>query len=94
MVPISIFCDLTLLREGLPGLNCRRNVDSCYICRSFSENVPSPVEALTAHTIPFSGLKDGTHDFDFVLGDEFLRSTGVEAFLGGELKAPVPEKEN
>lgn len=48
-----------------------------------------PVEALTAHTIPFSGLKDGTHDFDFVLGDDFLRSTGVEEFLGGEMKAHV-----
>ena len=48
-----------------------------------------PVEALAAHTIPFSGLKDGTHDFDFVLGDDFLRNTGVEEFLGGELKAHV-----
>jgi uncharacterized metal-binding protein YceD (DUF177 family) len=47
------------------------------------------VEALQAHTIPFSGLKDGTHDFDFVLGPDFLAATGVEDFLGGELQAHV-----
>ncbi|MEO8732996.1 MAG: YceD family protein [Flavobacteriales bacterium] len=47
------------------------------------------MEALAAHTIPFSGLKDGTHDFDFVLGDDFLGNAGVEEFLGGELKAHV-----
>ena len=51
--------------KGVQGAICMGNVDSAYICRSFSENVPFPVEALTAHTIPFSGLKDGTHDFDF-----------------------------
>ena len=47
------------------------------------------MEARPEHTIPFSGLKDGTHDFDFVLGPAFFTATGVEEFLGGEAAVHV-----
>lgn len=47
------------------------------------------MEALSEHTIVFSGLKDGTHDFDFVLGAEFFAASGVEEFLGGQVMAHV-----
>lgn len=47
------------------------------------------MEALEQHTIVFTGLKDGVHDFDFVLGDDFFAATGVEEYLGGQVKAHV-----
>ena len=41
------------------------------------------MEALSEHTIAFSGLKDGSHAYDFMLGADFsvpaaLRSTWME----------------
>jgi uncharacterized metal-binding protein YceD (DUF177 family) len=42
------------------------------------------VEPLAEHTIPFTGLKDGPHEFDFTLGKAFFTATGVEEFLDGE----------
>lgn len=50
---------------------------------------PQPMEPLHDHTIAFSGLKDGLHEFHFVLGDAFFRATEVEDFLGGEVNAEV-----
>lgn len=52
------------------------------------------MEALPEHTIPFSGLDDGTHEFDFGLGREFFTSTGVEEFLGGEATVHVTLEKN
>ncbi|MEO5584019.1 MAG: DUF177 domain-containing protein [Flavobacteriales bacterium] len=52
------------------------------------------MEALSEHTIPFSGLNDGTHEFDFVLGPEFFTATGVEEFLGGEAAVHVTLEKN
>ncbi|HEY0977385.1 MAG TPA: DUF177 domain-containing protein [Flavobacteriales bacterium] len=47
------------------------------------------MEPLLEHTIAFAGLKDGHHEFHFVLGDAFFAATGVEDFLGGEVDAEV-----
>ncbi|MBK9599752.1 MAG: DUF177 domain-containing protein [Flavobacteriales bacterium] len=47
------------------------------------------MEALSEHTILFSGLNDGTHEYDFVLGPDFFTATGVEEFLGGEAAVHV-----
>lgn len=47
------------------------------------------MEARPEHTISFSGLKDGAHEFDFVLGPAFFTATGVEEFLGGEASMHV-----
>lgn len=47
------------------------------------------MEPLHEHTIAFSGLKDGTHEFRFQLGDAFFQATGVEEFMGGDVKAEV-----
>ncbi len=47
------------------------------------------MEAMSEHTIPFSGLKDGAHAFDFLLNDAFFKATGVEEYLGGKVKAHV-----
>lgn len=47
------------------------------------------MEALPEHTILFSGLKDGAHGFDFVLGPAFFTATGVEEFLGGKAEVHV-----
>lgn len=47
------------------------------------------MDALDAHNISFSGLKDGSHEFDFVLGNTFFAATGSEEFLGGEVLAHV-----
>jgi uncharacterized metal-binding protein YceD (DUF177 family) len=47
------------------------------------------VEALKEHTIPFTGLKDGEHDFQFELGDKFIANTGDEDMEGGSVTANV-----
>lgn len=52
------------------------------------------MEALPEHTIAFSGLKDGTHAFDFVLGPSFFTATGVEDFMGGRANAHVVLEKN
>lgn len=52
------------------------------------------MEARPEHTIPFSGLKDGTHDFDFVLASPFFTATGVEEFLGGHAAVHVRLEKN
>jgi uncharacterized protein len=48
------------------------------------------MEALPEHTIQFSGLKDGSHTFEFTLGTPFFHATGMEEYeLGGNVKAKV-----
>jgi len=47
------------------------------------------MEPLHEHTIAFSGLKDGAHEFRFMLREPFFAATGVEEFLGGEVAAEV-----
>ncbi len=48
------------------------------------------MEALAEHTIHFSGLKDGSHTFEFALGMPFFQATGMEEYeLGGDVKAKV-----
>ncbi len=48
------------------------------------------MEALPEHTIPFSGLKDGQHTFQFALGQSFFQATGMEEYeLGGAVEAKV-----
>ena len=47
------------------------------------------MEALKEHTIPFTGLKDGEHEFHFELGDDFFALTGDEDMEGGTVAADV-----
>jgi uncharacterized protein len=47
------------------------------------------VDALKEHTIPFSGLKDGEHEFQFELGDPFFAQAGDDDLEGGSLTADV-----
>lgn len=47
------------------------------------------MEALKEHTIPFTGLKDGEHEFQFELGDEFIARTGDEDLEGCSITANV-----
>ncbi len=48
------------------------------------------MEALSEHTIQFSGLADGRHEFAFELGLPFFQATGMEEYeLGGDVKARV-----
>lgn len=48
------------------------------------------MEAMPEHTIQFSGLKDGSHSFDFLLEKAFFLATGMEEYeLGGSVKARV-----
>lgn len=47
------------------------------------------VEALADHTIAFTGLKDGLHLFDWVLGQDFFDAAHEEEFNGGEVSATV-----
>jgi len=47
------------------------------------------VEPLKEHTIPFTGLKDGTHEFHFELGEPFFVAAGEEEFEGGDVKVVV-----
>lgn len=52
------------------------------------------MEALPEHTINFSGLKDGAHTYNFVLGPSFFTATGVEDFLGGTAQVQVTLDKN
>src|SRR5690606_7173294 len=47
------------------------------------------MEALSEHTIDFSGLKDGSHSFVFELGTAFFRASEVEEYRGGAIRAEV-----
>lgn len=47
------------------------------------------MDALKEHTIPFSGLKDGEHEFRFELGADFFANAGDEDLEGGSLVADV-----
>lgn len=47
------------------------------------------MEALAEHTIPFTGLKDGQHQFDWVLGQAFFDAAHEEELEGGEVRALV-----
>lgn len=47
------------------------------------------LEALQEHTIPFTGLKDGEHLFEFELGDKFFQAAHEEEVEGGSVKASV-----
>ena len=47
------------------------------------------MEALQEHTIPFTGLKDGQHEFRFELGKPFFEAAGEEEFEGGEVAVKV-----
>ena len=47
------------------------------------------MEALKDYTIPFIGLKDGRHDFQFVLGRPFFEAMSDEDIMGGEAMADV-----
>lgn len=47
------------------------------------------MEPLHEHTIAFSGLKDGAHEFVFELGDAFFQAAAEEAFDGGAVTATV-----
>ncbi len=47
------------------------------------------VEALLEHTIPFTGLNDGEHEFHFVLGDDFFSKASDEELEGGNLTVDV-----
>lgn len=41
------------------------------------------MDALPAYTIAFNGLKDGPHEFTFMLDRAFFAATGLEEFLDG-----------
>jgi uncharacterized protein len=47
------------------------------------------MDAMKEHTIPFTGLKDGTHAFQFELGVPFFEAAGVEDFEGGQVRADI-----
>ena len=47
------------------------------------------MEALKEHNIPFTGLKDGQHQFQFELGKAFFDATGEEEFHGGDMHVDV-----
>lgn len=47
------------------------------------------MEALSEHTIAFSGLKDGLHEFTFELGQAFFDAAGEEEFEGGRVNVLV-----
>lgn len=47
------------------------------------------MEALREHTIAFTGLKDGAHEFDFELGEAFFQAAHEEEFEGGQVAATV-----
>ncbi len=52
------------------------------------------MEPLHEHTIAFSGLKDGAHEFVFELGDTFFQAAAEEAFEGGTVRATVQMDKN
>lgn len=47
------------------------------------------MEALSDHTIIFSGLKDGAHSFRFELAAAFFQACGMEEYRGGQVRADV-----
>lgn len=47
------------------------------------------LEALQEHTIPFTGLKDGEHVFEFDLGAPFFEAAHEDEFEGGSVKTTV-----
>ncbi len=47
------------------------------------------MDPLKEHTIPFVGLKDGQHEFQFELGKAFFEAAGEEEFEGGQVQATV-----
>jgi uncharacterized metal-binding protein YceD (DUF177 family) len=47
------------------------------------------MEPMKDHSIPFTGLSDGEHLFDFELGDAFFAAAGDEEFEGGLVQAQV-----
>ena len=47
------------------------------------------MDALKEHTIVFSGLKDGPHEFAFELDRPFFDAAGEEEFTGGRVRASV-----
>ena len=47
------------------------------------------MDALAEHTIAFSGLKDGTHTFEFPLGAGFFMAAGEEEIEGGDVHMRV-----
>ena len=47
------------------------------------------MEALKEHTIAFSGLADGAHEFKFHLDPEFYTATGDEDLNGGQVTVDV-----
>lgn len=47
------------------------------------------MEALVEHTIPFTGLSDGLHEFQFELGKPFFEAAGEEEFEGGHVQVDV-----
>lgn len=47
------------------------------------------MDALQEHTINFSGLADGEHEFQFLLEQDFFDATGEEDLEGGSLTVDV-----
>jgi uncharacterized metal-binding protein YceD (DUF177 family) len=47
------------------------------------------MEALKEHTIPFTGLKDGRHEFEFMLDEPFFKTMADEEIMGGDAVAEV-----
>ena len=43
-------------------------------------------------SIPFSGLKQGKHDFEYTIGNEFFESFGYDEFNGAEIQLNVELK--
>jgi uncharacterized metal-binding protein YceD (DUF177 family) len=41
------------------------------------------------YIIPFSGLKQGTHSFDFVLGEKFFQQFDFEEFISTQIQVSV-----
>jgi len=55
-----------------------------YICRPLPEK-GDPVDALEEHTIPFAGLKDGAHEFQFELGRAFFDEAADDDMEDGRI---------
>ena len=47
------------------------------------------MDPLKDHTIEFTGLKDGQHEFQFVLEQPFFDASGEEEWQGGNVKVDV-----
>lgn len=47
------------------------------------------MDPLKEYELPFSGLKDGEHEFQFELGPTFFDAAGEEEFEGGQVTATV-----